>query len=60
MGEKNSHNRKQLWEDGMKLESRIFERMDKIERKIFFGLPMLRMTMSNTTMIIEALQNNEG
>ncbi len=26
MGEKNSHNRKQLWEDGIKLELRIFGR----------------------------------
>ena len=33
MGEKNSHNRKQLWEDGIKLEPWIFKRMDKICRK---------------------------
>ena len=26
MGEKNSHNQKQLWEDGIKLEPRIFGR----------------------------------
>ena len=50
MGEKNCLNWKQLWEDGNKLESRIIERMDKIEReKIFFGLKMLRMTTRNTT-----------
>ena len=29
MGEKNSHNRKQLWEDGIKLEPWIFDRTDK-------------------------------
>ena len=29
MGEKNSHNRKQLWEDGNKLESRILKRMEQ-------------------------------
>ena len=29
MGEKNSHNRKQLWEDGIKLELRIFGRTGK-------------------------------
>ena len=34
MVEKNSHNRKQLWEDGTKLESRILKRMDMIEEKI--------------------------
>ena len=33
MGEKKSHNRKQLWEDVVMLESRIFERTDKIWRK---------------------------
>ena len=50
VGEKNSHNRKQLWEDGNTLELRIFERMDKIEEKLFFGLQMLRMMTRNTTM----------
>ena len=29
MGEKNSHNQKQLWEDGIKLELRIFGRTGK-------------------------------
>ena len=38
MGEKDSHNRKQLREDGNKLEQRIFERTDKIEEKLLFGL----------------------
>ena len=33
MSEKNFHNRKQLREDGIKLESRIFERIGKIWRK---------------------------
>ena len=50
MGEKNSHNRKQLWEDGIKLAPRIFKRTDMIAEKLFFGLQMLRMTMRNTTM----------
>ena len=50
MGEKNCHNWKQLWEDGNKLESRIIERMDKIERKFFFGLQNLRMTTRNAIM----------
>ena len=31
MGEKNSHNRKQLWEEGIKLESWILKRMDHRE-----------------------------
>ena len=34
MGEKNSHNRKQLWEDGIKLEPLIFKRMDQDLREI--------------------------
>ena len=32
MGEKNYHEWKQLWEDGLELEPRISERMDKIWR----------------------------
>ena len=36
------------YEDGMKLESRIFERTDKIQEKSFFGLQMLRMKMRTT------------
>ena len=51
MGEKNSHNQKQLWEDGIKLELHIFGNTDKdLEEKFFFGLQMLRMMMRNTTM----------
>ena len=34
MDEKNSHNRKQLWEDGIKLEPWIFKRMDQDLREI--------------------------
>ena len=56
MGEKNSHNRKQLWEDGNKLEPHIFERTDKIEEKLFFGLQMM---MRTTMAIDEPLRNNE-
>ena len=33
MVEKNSHTRKQVRDDGIKLESRIFERTDNIWRK---------------------------
>ena len=29
MGEKNSHNQKQLWKDGIKLEPWIFKRMEQ-------------------------------
>ena len=50
MGEKNSHNQIQLWEDIMKLEPRIFERTDKIEDKLFLGLQVHRMMMRKTTM----------
>ena len=32
IGEKKSHIRKQLWEDGLELEPRISERTDKIWR----------------------------
>ena len=60
MGEKNSHNWKQLWEDSVKLEPWIFERMDKIEgNKIFFSLQMLRMMMGTTMTIYETLRNKE-
>ena len=34
MGEKNSHNRKQLWEDGIKLEPWILKRMEQDLREI--------------------------
>ena len=39
-GENNSHNRKQLWEDGIKLEPWIFRRIDHdlIKRNLFLGL----------------------
>ena len=51
MGEKNSHNQKQLWEDGIKLEPWIFERVDQdFKRNLYLDLEMLRMTMRNTTM----------
>ena len=51
MDEKNSHNRKQLWEDGIKLEPWILKRMDQdLEEKLFFGLQNPIMTTKNTTM----------
>ena len=51
IGENNSHNRKQLWEDGIKLEPHISERTDEdLEEKLFFGLQNQRITTRNTTM----------
>ena len=43
----------------MKLEPRIFERIDKIEDKIIFGLQNLRMTTRNTTKNYWGHQNEE-
>ena len=58
MGENNSHNRKQLWEDGIKLEPHISERTDEdLEEKLFFGL---QMTTKYTTNITEILRENEN
>ena len=60
MGEKNSRNWKQLWEDGNKLEPRILGRTSKdLEEKLFFGLQVLRMMMRTTMTIDETLCNNE-
>ena len=54
MDEKNSHNRKQLWEDGIKLEPWILKRMEQdLEEKLFFDL---QMTTRNTTKIAEILR----
>ena len=46
------------YEDGMKLEPRIFGRTGKDLEELFFGLHMLRM-MTRTTKIVEALRNKE-
>ena len=50
MGKKRIARLETIWEDGNKLEPCIFERTDKIEEKLFFGLQMLRMMTRNTTM----------
>ena len=52
MGEKNSHNRKQLCEDGIKLESRILRERIRFRGKLFFNLEL---TTGNTTKITEIL-----
>ena len=50
MVEKNSHNQKQLWEDGIKLKPWILKRMEQDWEKIFFGLQNMGITTRNTTM----------
>ena len=60
MGEKNSHNQKQFWEDGIKLELRVFGRMGMIWRRnsssVFKIWEWRRETPS---WIVEALRNEE-
>ena len=50
MGEKNSHNQIQLWEDGNKLESWILKRMEQDWEKNLPRSSNPKMTTRNTTM----------
>ena len=58
MGEKNSHNRKQLWEDGITLEPWIFKRTDQdLEENSSLVFKMLGMKMRTTMTNYETLRD---
>ena len=60
MGEKNSHNRKQLWEDGIKLEPWILKRMEQDLRETLLRSSQTREWRRETSpWIVETPRNNE-